>query len=301
MTADLVTLGETMAVFEPTGRTHLRTAHEARIDIAGAETTVAIGVRRLGHTTRMITRVGDDQLGERIHRTLRAEGVDPRVTVEPGARTGLMVKEHSGIDSIRVRYYRDNSAASRLSPVDVEGVEDARLLHVTGITAALSPTARAAATTAVERAKAVGALVSFDVNYRAALWPSPAAAAEALSWFATQADILFASEDELPMLANHPKAELVITRGADGATALRDSERVDLPAIRVPATDTIGAGDALVAGYLSGVLDGLPLTDRLHRGISTAVFAVLGPSDWSNLPNASELDLVRAPQGITVR
>ena len=298
---NLVTLGETMAVFEPTGRAHLRTAHEARIDIAGAETTVAIGVRRLGHTTRMITRVGDDQLGERVHRTLRAEGVDPRVTVEPGGRTGLMVKEHSGIDTIRVRYYRDNSAASRLSPSDVEGIEDARLLHVTGITAALSPTARAAATAAVERAKAAGVLVSFDVNYRAALWSSPDAAAEVLSWFATQADILFASEDELPLLTDHPQAELVITRGADGATALRGSERVDLPAIRVTAADTVGAGDALVAGYLSGVLDGLPLADRLRRGITTAVFAVLGPSDWVTLPTRSDLDLVQAPEGMTVR
>jgi 2-dehydro-3-deoxygluconokinase len=202
-----------------------------------------------------------------------------------------------------------------LSPADIlprigEGV---RLLHLTGITAALSDTARQCVTDAAARAREAGVAVSVDVNYRARLW-TPAEARATLLPLTSQADIVFASADELAMLAGHDDLQVaaqellargagqaVVKRGADGATAYADGATVSVPARQVTVADVVGAGDAFVAGYLSAHLDGAGTRDCLDRATVTAAFAIARSGDWEGLPTRAELALLDLPEGTTVR
>ncbi len=312
---DVTTLGETMVSLR-TG-TPLRLGGTLAMTMAGAESNVAIGLARLGHIVRWGGRVGADEVGAFILRTLRAEsvGVDT-VVVDPERPTGLMLAERRIADVSRVSYYRVGSAGSALALADASAcLADApRILHVTGITPALSASAAEAVAAAARLARAAGALVSVDVNYRSRLW-TPQQARPVLSELVRNADIVISSEDELGLVVATPEDEaasagqlaasgvsqLVIKRGASGATVWHDGRAHHAPAIPVTVRDTIGAGDAFTAGYLSGVLDGLTPDLALHRGTVTGAFAVAAVGDWEGLPTRDELALLDSEAGATLR
>lgn len=310
---DVVTFGETMVSLR-TG-TALRLGGTLTMTMAGAESNVAIGLARLGHTVRWCGRVGADEVGAFILRTLRAESVAvDTVVVDSSRPTGLMLAERRVADVSRVSYYRAGSAGSALSATDAVAcvAEAPRILHVTGITPALSPSAADAVAVAVRAARGAGVLVSVDINYRSKLWTAEQAR-PVLAELARSADIVIASEDELGLVAPAGEAaaaaelaeagvsHLVITRGARGATVWHDGAAHDAPAVPIMVRDTIGAGDAFTAGYLSGVLDGLPPAGALHRGTVTAAFAVAAVGDWEGLPTRSELALLDSEDGSTLR
>ncbi|HEX6445861.1 MAG TPA: sugar kinase [Streptosporangiales bacterium] len=312
MTAtDVLTFGETMANLR--GHGALRLGGTFTMTIAGAESNVAVGLARLGHRVRWAGRVGADETGALVTRTLRAEGVDvSRAGVDEDAPTGLMLLEHRTADLVRVEYHRRGSAASRIDPAALGPVlaDGARLLHVTGITPALSATAAAAVAAAVEHAHANGWTVCLDVNHRARLW-SRSDAARALRPLLPKLDILVASADELPIVVDDEQepekallskgiGEVVVTDGRAGAHVVDGTGRLSRPAAPVTAVDPVGAGDAFVAGYLSARLDGLPVTDRLDRAVSVAGFAVATYGDWEGLPTRAELALAGHRDG-TVR
>jgi 2-dehydro-3-deoxygluconokinase len=310
---DVVTMGETMVSLR-TG-TPLRLGGTLAMTMAGAESNVAIGLARLGHSVRWGGRVGSDEVGAFILRTLRAEavGVDTVVT-DPRRPTGLMLAERRIADVSRVSYYRTGSAGSALTIADATAClrDGARILHVTGITPALSKSSANAITAAVRAARRAGILVSVDVNFRSKLWTAKEAR-PVLSSLVRSADIVIASEDELRIVAPEEESEaaqelaasgvshLVIKRGARGASVWHDGETNHAPAIGVAVLDTIGAGDAFTAGYLSGVLDGLTTAAALHRGTITGAFAVAAVGDWEGLPTRDELSLIEAEAGITFR
>jgi len=199
---DVLTIGETMGALRAAGPIRLGPA--MTLSAAGAESTVAIGLARLGHRAGWVGRVGDDGVGELVLRTLRAEGVDVTYArVDPDGRpTGLMTREHRLGNLIRVDYHRAGSAGSALEPGDVLAALDcgARVLHLTGITPALGPSAAETVLVAARRARELGVTVSFDVNYRSRLW-SPERAREVLLPLAELADVLVASSDELHLVA----------------------------------------------------------------------------------------------------
>jgi 2-dehydro-3-deoxygluconokinase len=313
----VVTIGETMASLRAGGS--LRLGGDLRLSIAGAESTVAIGLVRLGCDARWVGVVGDDQLGALILRTLRAEGVGVAgVRIDSTAPTGLMFVEPLVGDVMRVSYRRLGSAGSRLGPADVDAAlaTSPAWLHVSGITAALSPTANAAAHRAVAQARQSGCRTCFDVNYRAALWSRPTAA-QTLSPLAAASDLVLASQEELALvsplggdakeeetaaaLLEAGVGEVVVTRGADGASAYSAAGVIDHPAARVTVVDTVGAGDAFAAGYLSAFLDGADPPGRLERAVRTAAFAVGCRGDWEGLPSQDELALLDAAPGATLR
>ncbi|HVT69051.1 MAG TPA: sugar kinase, partial [Trebonia sp.] len=286
------------------------------LSVAGAEANVAIGLARLGHQAGWGGRVGADELGELIRRTLRAEGVDiSGVLTDPSRPTGLMLAERRIGDLVRVMYYRAGSAGSQLSAADVLPAldEDVRLLHLTGITAALSPAARECVTQVAARTRETGTALSVDVNYRSRLW-TPAEARQALLPLVSRADIVFGSTDELAMLAGHSDpavaareilargaGQVVVKRGADGATAHAAGASFSAQAKPVPVVDVVGAGDAFVAGYLSAYLDGETIEQCLERATVTAAFGISRRGDWEGLPTRAELSLLDLPEGTTVR
>ncbi|MFE4537127.1 sugar kinase [Streptomyces scopuliridis] len=302
-----VTLGEAMAVVAATEPGPLASGAPLRLAFAGAEATVAIGVRRLGHSASWTGRVGADSAGTMILGGLRAEGVDiTRARVEATAPTGLMLRERRTSDHTRVTYYRHGLAGTRLAPEDVDErlVAGARVLHITGITPALGPSARAAVHRAVSIARGAGVTVSLDLNYRALLWSRAEASAE-LSGLVARADIVFAGPEEASLIvADGEPAELarsllaagpreaVLKLGADGAlAATRDGEEVTRGIVPLTCVEPIGAGDAFVAGYLAGLLDGAPVHDRLRLGATCGAFAVSVHGDWEGLPRRAELGL----------
>lgn len=314
---DVVTFGETMAAFRAHGA--LRLGGTLGLTVAGAESNVAIGLARLGHRVRWAGRVGADELGALVLRTLRAEGVDTSyaVTDDTGRPTGLLLTEPRLGTLTRVSYYRAGSAGSAVSPADVLLALDAgsRILHLTGITPALGPSAAEAVLAAAQTARETGITVCLDVNYRSRLWTSDRART-ALRPLLAHTDLLIASEDELSLVLERPEAdeskavhavltagvrEVVVKRGARGATAFTADGATDCPARRIDAVDLVGAGDAFVAGYLSGILDGADLQATLHRAVTTAAFAVATRGDWEGLPTRDELGLLDHPDGTTIR
>ncbi|GIF62539.1 ribokinase [Asanoa ishikariensis] len=310
--SDVVTFGETMAALRADGP--IRLGGTMRLSVAGAESNVAIGLARLGHRVRWTGLVGRDETGELVLRTLRAEGVDVgHARVDERGPTGLILFERRLGDLVRVIYHRAGSAASFLSADDVLPALDPspRLLHVTGITPALGPAPALAVRAAVES----GVRVCLDVNYRSRLWGRDQAAA-ALRPLVSALSVVVASDDELELVAppsastendrvaallDAGVAEVVIKRGADGASAHTRHSSVHASARRVRVVDVVGAGDAFVAGYLSGLLDDLDLTGRLDRAVTTGAFAVASPGDWEGLPTRAELGLLDGRPESTLR
>lgn len=300
----VVTLGETMALVRTTEIGSLRHAHGVALGIGGAETNVAIGLARLGVAVSWLGRVGDDSLGERVVREVRAEGVEVRAVVDADAATGLMVKERPSASSTAVHYYRAGSAGSRVSAADLPDgwVEQASLLHVTGITPLLSSTAHAAVLAAVDRARAAGVTVSFDINYRSAL-AAAAVAGPVLREIAERADIVFGGDDEFgilypeasvvkaaAMLRDAGVATVVRKQGPAGASVYLGDAVTSSAGFVIDAVDTVGAGDAFVAGYLSALLEGLDVDATLRRANACGAMACLVPGDWEAAPSLRDLE-----------
>ncbi|MFC4947461.1 sugar kinase [Pseudonocardia sp. GCM10023141] len=306
MTPQLVTLGETMAALTTPGIGPLRHARSLDLRVAGAEANVAIGAGRLGVRTAWFGRVGDDEFGALVRQTLAGEGVDVSgVVVDPDAPTGLLIKEHRTAAVTRVSYRRAGSAGSRLGPGDVDPavVGAATVLHVTGITPALSGSARDAVRFAVEVARTAGVLVSVDLNHRDGLWAAADAVTE-YRWLAARCDLLFVTDAEAALLVDGPDplralaalgpAEVMVKRGARGATALIDGQVLEAPVFAVTSLDPVGAGDAFAAGYLAERIHGAPAAQRLRTAAAAGAFAVTVQGDWEGLPNRAELELLTA-------
>ncbi|TDW66695.1 sugar kinase [Kribbella pratensis] len=314
---DLLTFGETMV--------SVRTARpmclggDAHLSVAGSESNVAIGVARLGHDAAWLSAVGNDEPGRLIQRTLRAENVDTTyLRFSDDLFTGFIAFDQPSHDITRVSYHRRGSAASTLTASEITAALTAanpRLLHVTGITPALSETARAATLTAVRTASAAGIQVSLDVNYRARLW-SRAEASVAVRELLPHIHTVFTSDDELDLLtdASNPVADLlktvetlVVTAGGKGAWAHTKSagpaevHTIHRPALPVTVVDSIGAGDAFVSGYLSATLDNLSTESRLERATTSGAFCVTAYGDWESLPTREDLSLLAHSQGTALR
>jgi 2-dehydro-3-deoxygluconokinase len=313
VSARVVTLGETMALVRAAHVGSLSTESDMKLGIGGAESNVAIALSRLGTPATWVGRVGADPLGERILRELRAEGVDARAVVDPAAPTGLMVKESRTPTSTRVLYYRAASAGSRVSPEDIAAADipSAGLLHVSGITPALSESAAAAVDVAIDVAVAAGIPVSFDVNHRASLWAGRDASA-VYRRIAARSTIVFAGDDEARLLvegatpamlarniAELGPSQVIIKLGPDGCLALIDGVEHERGAIRITPVDTVGAGDAFVAGYLAELLAGLPVAERLTTAVKTGAFACLNTGDWEGYARRSELALLDGGEPVT--
>lgn len=301
----LVTFGESMGLISTPDIGPIEFAHEFRYSVGGAESNVAIGAARLGAPVTWIGRLGCDATGDLIERRLRAEGIRVHA-IRDGGYTGLMVRHQRVAGHICVDYHRAGSAGAGLRSSDIPDhlLAGAAILHVTGITPALSETARHAVFDAVERARGLGVTICLDVNYRAKLW-EPAAAGPVLRALAARADILMAGPAEarlllgdeqavvgpamLRRLAAYGPGEVVVRDGARGCAALIDGAGFTLPALPVPVVDPVGAGDAFAAGYLADRLAGEPAEARLSTAITAGAFAVAVPGDCEGLPRRHEL------------
>jgi len=308
----VVTVGEAMGVVTNDRPGPLDSARAHTLSFGGAESNVAIGLVRLGARASWVSLLGDDPLGDLITRELRAEGVAVHAPRRSDRPTGIMHKHRRTTGMATVSFWRAESAASRLAPTDVPDalLATADVVHLTGILAGLGPDSLACAQDTARRARAVGTRVSFDVNHRTSLWRGRDARA-AYRDLAAAADVLFAGEEEAAILvgagtpgelAERLRAlgprEVVIKRGAAGAFADDGVDRLDLPAVTVDAVDTVGAGDAFVAGYLSLRSEETTLAERAQRAVAAGAFACLSSGDWEGAPTAAELARLGEAEGV---
>ena len=294
----LIALGETMALLTPHDTSRLTDAQSLRLTVGGAESNVAAHVALLGHRTAWVSALGDDALGHRVRRTLAGQGVDTRwVAFDPDAPTGVYFKDPGH----GVLYYRAGSAASRMSPESIAAVplEDAAIVHISGITPALSADCAALTGAVIDRVTTAGTgLLSFDVNHRAALWGA-STAGPVLRDLANRADIVFVGLDEAHMLwgCDTPEdvralipaaAHLIVKDGDVGATEFSDAGSVFVPAIRTEVVEAVGAGDAYAAGWLAAHLSGAPVEQRLHAGHRRAHLVLQSTEDVVDMADPAE-------------
>ncbi len=289
----VITLGETMALITPAYAEPLETAREVRLLVGGAESNVATHAAQLGVSAAWVSAVGADALGVRVREDVAGRGVDTRwVATDPDAPTGVYFKNPGH----GVLYYRRGSAAARMGPESVADVplEDAEVVHISGITPALSASCAALIDTVIDRVAAGRGILSFDVNHRAALW-APGAAASALLPLARRADLVFvgrdegedlwhsATDDDLRALLPEPTT-LVVKDGDIGATEFRRAAGADhrtfVPAIPTDVVEAVGAGDAFAAGYLAALLQGADAPARLQGGHQRAHLVLQSTSDF---------------------
>ncbi len=307
---DVVTVGESLGLLVAERPGRLPHVRGMRLGFGGAESNVAIGVARLGGRAAWVGRLGADAIGDLIVRELRAEGVSVHATRDEEAATALMLKERPQPGSSRITYYRRGQAGSRLSAADVPSsvIGSARILHVTGISAGLGPGPLAAAHAAVDHAAAADTVVSFDVNHRAALWQDARDAIPAYRELAARADVVFAGDDEAELLTgeSRPEGQLeallalgaahaVVKLGERGAMyAGASGERERRDAVRVSVVDTVGAGDAFVAGWLSELARGSDAAARLDTAVACGALACTVEGDWEAAPTPDDLARLRA-------
>ncbi len=274
----------------------------------GAETNVAIGLSRLGHSAGWCGRLGNDPFGHRIYKTVRGEGVDvTRASFTDEAPTGLMIREHAAGKS-SVYYYRKLSAASKMTPehLDEEYIAGAKILHITGITPALSTSCAETAAEAMDIARKHGVKVSFDPNLRLKLWDIEAAQKVILP-LALKADYFLPGLDELKLLYETESTDQIFSRlselsavsiikgGEDKTYILENGKMSVVPYFKVDQViDTVGAGDGFCAGFLAGLLREYSLEEAVRVGnlIGSQVIQTVG--DWEGLPSAAQIERLLA-------
>ncbi len=312
MSYDLVTAGEAMLrLWVPPGE-RLEDAPAYRVTVAGAEANVAMAVARAGLRVAWLSRLPESPLGRRAAREIAGHGVDvSHVGWDDEHRMGTYFVELSVPPRpLAVVYDRADSAAAWMVPEDVPWavVEAARAVHVTGITAALSDHGHATAFELAKRARAAGAAVIVDVNYRSRLW-APDRAADVTAELCRAATVVIVTlEDasDLFELAGEPSevaaamrrmtgADVaVVTAGAGGAAW--DTPRGAGSAAGHPAdaVDRIGAGDAFAAGVIIGLL-GRGIEAGVKRGLAMAALK-LGIYGDQLVVSADEIDAVLAAE-----
>jgi 2-dehydro-3-deoxygluconokinase len=290
-----------MVSFIPSDGTALDATENVGLDIAGAESNVAMYLADHGIGARWVSRLGDDAFGRRVLRRVRTANVDVSgVKMDRARPTGLLFKDPVKDGSTRVCYYRHGSAASSMGPalLGEEAMRTADVWHFTGITPALSATCRDLAEAALGGDRPA---VSFDVNYRPLVWSEPPGAL--LRRLAQAADIVFVGLDEAQALwgselsdpagvrALLPRPRVVVVKdGARAATAFFGESRVSVPALAVDVVEPVGAGDAFAAGFLAGLLRGQSAQRCLRMGHVTAASALAVTGDHGPLPDEAEMN-----------
>ena len=302
---ELVTLGETCVALVARSRGPLRYASEFERRPGGAESTVAAGVARLGHSAGWMSRLGDDEFGAYVLGLMRSESVDTSaVRLTGDAQTGVFFRDNRADGRSSVTYYRRHSAFAGLGPDDLDEdyIGSARILHLTGITPGLSDSCRAAAFRAVDIARANGVTVVFDPNYRAAIWP-PDAARPCIEDLMVRSDHVLAGREDLSKLTGLTgQAEqleylhglglstVLLKLGADGATlsTTDGAQSVEGHCAQSPV-DRFGAGDAFAAGYIVGLLEGRDRLASASLGNAVAGWSVRLPGNIESLPEWNDL------------
>ncbi|PLS32011.1 2-dehydro-3-deoxygluconokinase [Bifidobacterium margollesii] len=299
-------VGEAMALFTAEQEGDLGAVEHFGASVAGAELNVCVGLARMGQKPVYMTKLAHDPCGDRIRAFMERNGIDTSlVSYDDSRLTGLMFKSKVSKGDPKTAYFRKGSAASTLSPADVDAVDfsDISVVHLTGILPPLSETTLAAAKELIVKARENGAFVSFDPNLRPAIWPNLDLMRKTLIELASQADLvlpgggegheLFGAEtieDTAKAFIDNGAKLVVVKDGPKGAYAYDGKESAYVPGFVVDhVVDTVGAGDGFAAGTLSALMDGKTVAEALERGCALGAIQTQFVSDNEGLPTPEEL------------
>lgn len=296
---DVVTLGETMIRYSPTGLERLEQSPSFEVHVGGSESNTIVGLSRLGLKTCWISRLTDNALGRRISNAIAAHGVDVSHVVwtdedrigtyyyEPGLapRPSLVVYDRAG------------SAFSRfkVDALPMQPIRSTRLLHTTGISLALGGGCRALLAAARDAAVEQRAQISFDFNYRSRLWSMADAKQHSEVWVKRSDIVLMSKRDACAWSGLEPDTEdevvlralardredlcTVLTLGEHGAIGMAAGKSDVASTTQVHGVGRLGGGDAFSAGFLYGWLQGWDLRTNLRWGNAAAALKYSIPGD----------------------
>ncbi|GAB4548860.1 MAG: bifunctional 2-dehydro-3-deoxygluconokinase/2-dehydro-3-deoxygalactonoki nase [Anaerolineae bacterium] len=309
--AEFITFGETMLRLSAAGNQRLEAAQSFEVHPGGAESNVAAALARLGKSAAWISRLPDNELGRLTASRLRSYGIDLSgvswSAAEQNERMGLYFVEFGAPPRpTRVRYDRADSAFSHMQPAELplEMIRAAKWLHLTGITFGLLGNCTETARVLLSEARRADLIISFDVNYRAALW-SPTTAGAALEPICEQAEVIFcALRDAVALfgMENHLRRataglharfgkKVIVSNGSSGAAAMDAAGLVECPAFPVTIVDRVGAGDAFAAGVICRLSEGASLLDALRFGAAAAALKLTTVGDIALISRA-EVEMV---------
>lgn len=274
--------------------------------LAGAEANVAIGLSRLGHNVKYITKLGNDPFGKYIYEKLLEENIDvSSIKFTDEYPTGFMIKSKTSEGDPDIFYFRRGSAASHVTPDDIDcDVSQLKHIHITGITAALSKDTLDTVYRMIQIGKENGIRISFDPNIRKSLWKSEDEMVSTLNDIAFKCDIVMPGikegfiltgsenpDDIADYYLNKGVKTVIIKIGDKGAYVKTKDESFTVSGYKVEkVVDTVGAGDGFATGVISGLLEGLTLKDAVKRGNAIGAIIIMSPGDNDGLPDREALD-----------
>jgi 5-dehydro-2-deoxygluconokinase len=294
----------------------LKHAKSFNIYLGGCPANVAVGARRLGLRSAILTRIGVEPLGDYLMNVLETEGVSAEAVVrDPRHLCGLVVLGIQPPDTFPLTMYRENCADINLSLDDVQAapLNEAHVVFVSGTGFSREPSA-SATTAAVEIAQAGSAAVMLDIDLRPAIWPDPRAFGLTVRRIVAMADLVVGTEEEIKAAADESDLNaatarllkigrnlqaLVVKRGQRGATVLTpDGKRIDAAPFQVEVLNVIGAGDAFISGFLYGYRHGWEWGKCARFGNATGAIIVTRHACANDMPYEQEaLDFISARGG----
>jgi 5-dehydro-2-deoxygluconokinase len=303
--------------------------------IGGCPTNISVGTRRLGLNSALLTALGNDPVGDFILHALKREDVETRyIPRKPGRRTSAVVLGIEPPDRFPLVYYRDNCADIALTIDDVLAtpIGDCRCLLISGTGLSQEPS-RSATLFAAEQARAAGAEVVLDIDFRLDQWHDARAFGVTIRAALRLVDIVIGTEDEInaamltdpaqvsvsqsqvsdarvsgdidaaiaALLALGPKA-LLQKRGEHGARvhlgpAAGGPQQIDAPGFQVEVYNILGAGDAFAAGFLFGHLSGWDWYKSARMGTACGAIVVTRHGCANFMPTYDEALALVEEQG----
>jgi len=281
--------------------------------VGGCPTNVAVGARRLGVHSALLTAVGDDQVGDFILAFLRQEQVETRfIPRKPGRRTSAVILTIMPPDRFPLTFYRDNCADIALDIADVLAapIDRSRIVFFSGTSLSRDPS-RTATFVAAERARIAAATLLVDLDYRADQWDDPRAYGATIRALLRMARLAVGTEEEVRAAANEDDLDmaiacllttgieaLILKRGAHGSVVCRPGgAREDVAPFPIEVLNVLGAGDAFAAGFVYGLLQGWPLARAARMGNATGAIVVTRHGCANFMPTLPEVETFVAARG----
>ena len=300
--SDLFTFGEAMALFMSTDTDSVKTAKNFNMSAAGAEGNVAVAAKRLGLDVYYLTKLGNDFLGDNIISQFKAEGVETKHFLRSDNYTGTLVRNRGITEPLDVTYLRKCAAASTFQPADIdeEILKNSRWLHVSGITVALSDSARDTVAHALDLGRKHHLRISFDLNIRRKLGSEEKASVtlkelahdlELLTGGVDEYELVFGTrdpEENFRIAASKGIKTLIMTAGPELMRVMHNGERFDFAPEVVKIVDPVGSGEAFISGTICGLLAGLELIDAIKQGSKCGAMVASTMGDWAGMVNGKD-------------
>jgi 2-dehydro-3-deoxygluconokinase len=310
MPLDIISIGEPMVEFSAQQEGALSETSNFRMGWGGDTSNFCIAASRAGGKVGYLTRLGEDEFGESFLKLWHRENIDTRhIVKDSNSFTAVyfisrMGKQHS------FSYFRRDSAASRMTPdfLPKKYIAGARLLHVSGISQAISQSACDTVSAAITLARNSGRLISYDPNYRPKLWPRNRAR-EVIHQTCRLADLIFPSLDDARYLTGLSEPEeiakfylglgpkvVVIKLGADGALLATAEGLITFPPYRVEAVDMSGAGDTFDGAFVAAYLAERPMHACMRFANAAAALTTTGLGCVTPVPRQAQIEELMAQQ-----